>query len=132
MSGNNRKARRRTGAAVQERDRHLLRELGTMRVVDREQAQLVMGFPSVRRANRRLLKLTRAGWLRRIFIADPPFGQKALYTLSPEGGALMGARMPGLPLRQSRFGTSPFLLHRLAINEFYIGLKAASNNNLNS
>jgi hypothetical protein len=123
MSGNNRRARRRTGADIQERDRHLLRELGTMRVVDREQAQLLMGFPSIRRANRRLLILTRAGLLRRIFIADPPLGQKALYTLSPDGGALIGARMPGLSLRQSRFGTSPFLLHRLAINEFYLDLK---------
>jgi hypothetical protein len=94
-----------------------------MRVVDRQQAQLVMGFPSIRRANRRLLKLTRAGFLRRIFIPDPPVGQKALYTLSPDGAALIGAPLPGLPLRQSRFGASPFLLHRLAINEFYLALK---------
>jgi hypothetical protein len=109
--------------AIQERDRHLLHELGKMRVVDREQAQRVMGFPSIRRANRRLLKLTRAGFLRRIFIPDPPIGQKALYTLSPEGAGLIGAPLSGLPLRQSRFGASPFLLHRLSINEFYLALK---------
>jgi hypothetical protein len=35
----------------------------------------------------------------------------------------VGARLPGLPLRQSRFGPSPFLLHRLAVNEFYLTAK---------
>jgi hypothetical protein len=114
---------RRVGLVVQERDRHLLRELGTMRVTDREQAQVVMDFRSVRRANRRLIALARAGVLRRIFIPNPVIGQKALYTLSPKGAALVGARLPGLPLRQSRFGASPFLLHRLAVNEFYLTLK---------
>lgn len=118
MTGN-----RRVGLIVQDRDRHLLRELGTTRVIDREQAQVVAGFHSVRRANDRLLALTRAGMLRRIFIANPAVGQKALYTLSPKGAALVGARLPGLPLRQSRFGASPFLLHRLAVNEFYLTVK---------
>ena len=118
MTGN-----RRVGLIVQERDRHLLRELGTMRVIDREQAQVVAGFHSVRRANDRLLALTRAGMLRRIFIPNASVGQKALYTLSPKGAALAGARLPGLPLRQSRFGASPFLLHRLAINEIYLTVK---------
>src|SRR5258708_9893887 len=77
----------------------------------------------MRRANRRLLALVRAGLLRRIFVANAKVGQRALYTLSPKGAALVGARLPGLPLRQSRFGASPFLLHRLAINEFYLTVK---------
>jgi hypothetical protein len=123
MTGNKRLSSRRTGAVIQRRDRHLLTELGTMRVIDREQAQLVMGFPGLRRANRRLLKLTQAGVLRRIFIPNPPLGQKALYTLSPNGAALTGSERMGLPLRHSRFGSSPFLLHRLAINEVYLTLK---------
>jgi hypothetical protein len=114
---------RRVGLIAQDRDRYLLRELGTMRVIDREQAQVVAGFHSIRRANDRLLSLTRAGLLRRIFIPNPVLGQKAMYTLSPKGAALVGARLPGLPLRQSRFGASPFLLHRLAINDFYIEAK---------
>jgi len=118
MTGN-----RRVGLIVQQRDRQLLRELGTMRVIDREQAQVVAGFHSVRRGNDRLLALTRAGLLRRIFIPNSAVGQKALYTLSPKGAALVGARLPGLPLRQSRFGASPFLLHRLAINDFYLTVK---------
>ena len=118
MTGN-----RRVGLNVQERDRHLLRELGTMRVIDREQAEIVTGFRSTRRANRRLVALVRASLLRRIFIPNPAIGQKALYTLSPKGAALVSARLAGLPLRQSRFGPSPFLLHRLAINGFYLTLK---------
>ena len=118
MTGN-----RRVGLTIQHRDRQLLRELDTMRVVDREQARVVAPFGSVRRANDRLLSLTRAGFLRRIFIPSPLVGQKALYTLSAKGAALVSARLPGLPLRQSRFGASPFLLHRLAINEFYLTVK---------
>jgi hypothetical protein len=118
MTGN-----RRIGLVLQERDRQLLRELGTMRVVDCEQTRIVADFNSTRRANRRLLKLTRAGLLRRIFVGSTGHGQKALYTLSPKGAALVDAKLPGLPLRQSPFGTSPFLLHRLAINEIYLAVK---------
>jgi hypothetical protein len=105
---------------LQERDRRFLVELGIMRVIDRQQAQVAAGFRSVRRANDRLLQLTRAGLLRRIFMGSAGHGQKALYTLSPKGAAVVDARLAGLPLRQSSFGTSPFLLHRLAINEIYL------------
>lgn len=101
MTGSKRIRSRRTGAVIQKRDRHLLHELGTMRVIDREQGQTVMGFASIRRTNRRLLKLTHAGLLRRIFIPNPPIGQKALYTLSPNGAALTGSQRAGLPLRQA-------------------------------
>lgn len=118
MTGN-----KRTGIIIQQRDFHLLREVGTMRVIDRHQAQEVAGFHSVRRANDRLLALTRAGYLRRIFIPNAALGQRSLYTLSPKAAALVDARLPGLPLRQSRFGASPFLLHRLAIGELYITVK---------
>ena len=121
-AGTKRRGRRRMGAIVQPRDRRLLGELDIMRVIDREQAQAVSGFDSIRRANRRLLKLTRVGLLRRIFVPQPPLGQKALYTLSPHGAAISGARLPGLPFRQS-FGQSPFLLHRLAINQIYVIVK---------
>jgi len=124
MTGSKRKLGRRTGAVVQERDRIFFRELASvMRVVDREQAQIAFGLRSMRRTNRRLLKLVRAGFLRQIFIANSVIGQKALYALSPNGAALIGAAGPVPPLRQSAFGASPFLLHRLAINEIYLTLK---------
>jgi hypothetical protein len=118
VSGN-----KRIGMIVQERDRRVMSELGIMRVIDREQAGIVGSFHSVRRANARLLSMTRAGFLRRIYVAAGSFGRKALYTLSPKGASLAGARLPGLPLRQSVFGASPFLLHRLAINEIYLTVK---------
>jgi protein involved in plasmid replication-relaxation len=123
MSGNKPKGNRRVRFVLQERDRYLLRELSTMRVIDREQAQVVVAFPSLRRCNRRLLALTREGLLRRIFVANAKVGQKALYTLSPKAAALVGARLGGLPFRQTQFGASPFLLQRLAINEIYLLLK---------
>lgn len=118
MTGN-----RRVGLLIQERDRRLLRELGVMRVIDRDQAQVAAGFHSIRRANDRLLHLTRAGFLRRIFVGSAGHGQKALYTLSPKGAAVVDAKLSGLPLRQSPFGTSPFLLHRLAVNQIYLTVK---------
>ena len=118
MTGN-----RKIGLVIQERDRQLFRELGVMRVIDREQTQVAAGFDSIRRANDRLLRLSRAGLLRRIFIGSAGHGQKALYTLSPRGAATVGAEVAGLPMRQSIFGTSPFLFHRLAINEIYLAVK---------
>src|SRR4029077_21157851 len=56
MTGNSK-----TRIVLQERDRHLLKEIAVMRVVDREQAKCVAGFGSLTRANSRLLALTRAG-----------------------------------------------------------------------
>ena len=69
---------------VQPRDREFLPELSTLRVVDHEQARFVAGFGSTSRANKRLLKLTRAGLLRRFFLGSGG-GRKALYALSEKG-----------------------------------------------
>ena len=71
MRGNKRPA-----IVVQERDRHLLRELAVMRIVDREQAKTVAGFGSTTRVNARLLGLTREGLLRRFFSARLPGEEK--------------------------------------------------------
>ncbi len=112
------------GIVLQRRDLQLLKELDTMRVIDREQAKRVAGFRSTTRANTRLLSLTRAGVLRRTFIGSVGSGQKSLYTLSPKGAALVEARVPGLPFRPSRnLVSSPFLLHQLKINEIFLTLK---------
>src|SRR5271155_4928455 len=78
MTGNKRK-----GIILQERDRHLLRELGVMRVIDRMLAMAVAGFGSITRANNRLLALVRVGLLLRFFMGTDAVGKKALYTLSP-------------------------------------------------
>ena len=93
MTGNNR------GIIIQDRDRHLLKELGVMRVIDREQTKVVAGFGSTTRANTRLLGLTRAGVLKRIFIGAIGSGQKALYTISGKGRAGGTADIPARPFR---------------------------------
>ena len=78
---------RRSGFVLQARERHLLRELEIMRIVDRAQAKIVVGFGSDSRANRRLRKLTQAGFLKRFFLGTTAAGQKALYSLSEQGAA---------------------------------------------
>src|SRR5882724_2210165 len=90
MTGSNRTGNNHRSIVVQERDRHLLRELGVMRVVDREQAKTVAGFGSITRVNARLLALTRAGLLRRFFAGTTAGGAKALYALSAKGAQLIG------------------------------------------
>jgi hypothetical protein len=77
---------------IQERDRHLLKELATFRVVDREQAKIIGGFNSTTRVNTRLLALTKAGLLRRFFLGATEASKKAVYSLSPKG-ALLAVRV---------------------------------------
>jgi hypothetical protein len=119
MAGN-----RRRGIVVQQRDRHLLSELGVMRIIDREAAKIVAGFRSTRRANARLLQLTRAGLLRQFFIGSVAHGRKAVYTLSRKGADLVNASNGGI---QRPFGRlvvrDTFVEHRSGINEIYLAVK---------
>jgi hypothetical protein len=119
--GNNR------GIVIQKRDRHLLEELAIMRIVDREQAKIVAGFGSTTRANTRLLALTRAGILRRFFLGTNEGNKKAIYALSVKGAALIGTTPRG-PRRPNGglFVADFFVLHQLAVNDFYCALKNAA------
>ncbi len=117
------------GIVIQERDRHLLKELATLRVIDREQAKIVGAFGSTTRMNTRLLALTRAGLLRRFFLGAGEGSKKAVYALSTKGGALIdatprGPRRPNDALLVADF----FVLHQLAINDIYCALKRATAN----
>ena len=106
---------KRGGLVLQERDRQLLRELSTMKVIDRELAELVGKFGSISRANVRLLKLTRAGLLRRFFL-----GPKAFYGLSEMGARLAGVPWRGPKLRRhSSLALDSFLEHQLAVNRIH-------------
>jgi hypothetical protein len=119
MSGSNR-----TGIILQNRDRHLLEELASMRVADREQVKCVAGFSSTRKTNERLFSLTRTGFLRRFFQGSAAGGKRALYALSPKG-----AEFVGTPYRGPRRGRDEFLVadtfvaHQLEINRIYCLLK---------
>jgi hypothetical protein len=118
MSGNSRRI------VVQERDRHLLRELSVMRVADREQAKTVAGFGSTTRVNARLLALTRAGLLRRFFVGTGGTKAKAIYAHTAKGAALAGVPYRGPRRRPDEQVTADlFVEHQLATNDVYCGVK---------
>jgi len=107
---------------IQERDHHLLRELSVMRVIDREQAKIICGFGSISRVNRRLLALTQAKLLKRIFMGGPAW-KKSFYFLSSLGAKLVGTDHV-LRRRNNEFVTSDYFLpHQLAINSVYCAAK---------
>lgn len=119
MSGN-----RRRGLVPQDRDRHLLSELGAMRIIDRETAKLVVGFGSTTRANTRLLRMTQAGLLRRFFTGTIGCGRKAVYTLSPKGAALVNSELNMITRGGDRLVVGDrFLTHQTAINQVYVAVK---------
>jgi hypothetical protein len=119
MTGN-----RGRGMVLQDRDRHLLRELGFLRVIDRDQAKNVAGFGSDSRVNRRLRALTDAGLLTRFFLGTQVSGQKAIYTLSEKGALLVGVPRRGLRRRKEEALIADFYAeHQLAVNDLYCGLK---------
>jgi len=109
---------------LQDRDRHLLSELATMRIIDREMAKPMAGFGSTRRANARLLQLTQAGLLRRFFIGSIAHGRKAVYTLSPKGSEFVAAKLGGIIRPSGRLVVGDtFVEHQTAINQIYLSLK---------
>ncbi len=118
---------KRSGMVIQERDRRLLSELGVMRILDRESAKVVAGFKSTRRANARLLQLTRAGLLKRFFIGSIAHGRKAVYTLAPKGEQLVNAILPGINRASGRLVVGDaFVAHQTGINDIYLALKYRS------
>ncbi|MGA2005708.1 MAG: replication-relaxation family protein [Terriglobales bacterium] len=112
------------GLVLQDRDRHLLRELAGLRIIDREQAKLIAGLGSTTRANARLLALTRAGLLKRYFLGTAGPGQKALYGISRKGAVIGNAPYRGLQRRADEpIIADLFVLHQLAVNDLYCSLK---------
>lgn len=110
------------GTIVTPRDRELLRTLVMTRVLDGDQIKTICGFTSVRRTNRRLLKLVQAGLLKRWFVGTASGGQKAFYGLSPQGAHLIGEAVQRLiPWKRDLVVTSShFLDHQMAINSVFI------------
>lgn len=107
---------------VTSRDRALFQTLVIARVLDTEDMKTVGRFASIRRTNRRLLKLVRAGLLRRWFVGTSSGGQKALYGLSPEGARLIGVPRQGLIAwkQDSLIVTSQFLAHQQSVNRVFL------------
>jgi hypothetical protein len=109
---------------LQPRDLKLLSEVAEMPFADREQIKLVAGFHSLTRVNTRLLSLTKAGLLRRVFIGTTGGGPKALYSLSRKGAQLIG-----VPYRDPRRAqdeilvTDVFVEHQVCLNSIQIVLR---------
>jgi archaeosine-15-forming tRNA-guanine transglycosylase len=115
---------RRVGLILQERDRHLLSELGVMRIIDRETAKVVAGFGSTTQVNQRLLELTRAGLLKRFFIGSIAHGRKSVYTLSSKGAEVVAAKFDGINRPGGRLVVGDrFVEHQAGINDIYIALR---------
>ena len=119
MTGNNQKH-----IFLQPRDLKLLNEVSEMPFADREQIKLVAGFNSLTRVNTRLLLLTKAGLLKRVFLGTTGGGPKALYSLSRKGAQLIG-----VPYRDTRRAhdeilvTDVFVEHPVCLNSIQIVLR---------
>jgi hypothetical protein len=106
------------------RDRLLLKELAIGKVIDREQAKKIARFNSTTRANDRLLKLTRAGFLRRFFLGTRAGGTKAIYSLSVKGAQVV--QIEGRLIKRknnSLLVGDLFVEHQLAVNSVWIEAK---------
>jgi hypothetical protein len=115
---------RRRGVVLQDRDRHLLSELGVMRIIDREMTMVVAGFGAKTQVSLRLLELTRAGLLRRFFVGTIGSGRKAIYTLSAKGAGVVAARLGGINRPEGKLVSGDrFVEHQSGINEIYLAVK---------
>jgi len=108
---------------LQKRDLALFRILWLLRVADREQIKMLAGFTSTTRINLRLLKLTRAGFLRRFFVGTAV--RKAIYALSAKAAELIGVSLRGPRRKQDETLVADYFIeHQLAINNLYCSFKA--------
>jgi hypothetical protein len=115
---------RNAGIVIQERDRHLFRELALMRVIDREQATIIASFGSASRTNRRLHQLTQAGLLHRFFLGANGAGRKAVYALSRKTAQAFNLPYRGPQRRKDEvLVTDLFVQHQLAVNLVYCAAK---------
>ena len=111
---------------VTESDRKLFEALAEARVLDREQASEITGRRqvSVSTCNAWLLKLVRAGLLKRFFIATEDRGIKALYSLTPLSAGIVHCEYRPIPRPADSVLTSePFVLHQLAVNSVLMQVK---------
>ena len=107
-----------------DRDCSLLKELAIGKTIDREQAKKIAGFKSTTRANDRLLKLTRAGFLRRFFLGTRAGGTKAIYSLSAKGAQVIQAAGRLIKRKNNSLLVGDlFVEHQLAVNSIWIEAK---------
>lgn len=106
------------------RDLKLLTELCVHKVANREQVKALAAFSSTTSVNIRLLKLTRAGLLKRFFLPTRAGGTSAIYALSKKGAGLIGYAGRLIQRTQDSLLIGDlFVAHQLAVNEFALQLK---------
>jgi hypothetical protein len=110
---------------LQERDRRLLKALGAMRVVDREQARALGPFTSLTRVNTRLAALVKAGVLTRLTVGTVRGGHKYLYARTPAGAQAVGEIYQAPPWKSNNpiVAGQPLLEHQLRLNELYLAFQ---------
>lgn len=119
MPGNRRK-----GAVLQPRDFHLLNEIGRMRLVDLEQAQVIGKFGSYQRTHARMDRLAKAGMLQRFYIGTVALGRKCIYGLSAKAAELVGSEFKRIQRRQGQLLVGDlFVHHQLHVNQIYLAVK---------
>lgn len=117
MTGNNH------NYILQNRDRLLLRIIGLLRFVDREQAKLALGFGSTTRINTRLRALVWLGLLKQFFVATSVGTRKAIYALTRRGAAVAGVQFRRVRFLKGRLiGSDLFIEHQLQLNSIYLSL----------
>jgi hypothetical protein len=107
-----------------ERDKAFLNSLALYRVVDRDQAIQIAGFKTLGVANKRLLKLVRAGLLKRFFMPTSHGAVGALYTLTAKSIKLIAAEAKPIERKCDALLTADlFIGHQLAINSVLLEAK---------
>src|SRR6185437_3339024 len=107
-----------------DRDRLLLKELAIGKVIDREQGKKIGGFKSTTRVNDRFLKLTRAGLVKRNFLATRAGGTKAIYSLSAKGAQVV--QVEGRLIQRKKDSLlvgDLFIEHQLSVNSIWMQAK---------
>jgi hypothetical protein len=119
MNGNNHQ--------LMPRDLILLKAVGLLRVIDREQAKEIGKFNSATRLNYRLAALRSLGLLKQFFVGLGPGTRKAVFCLTKRG-----AQIAGVQYQRTRFasdatvGFDPFLIHRVAVGDVYVAVTRQS------
>jgi hypothetical protein len=122
-------SKQKSSVAITARDRMLLNSLVLYRVIDRGQAIQIADFKTVGVANKRLLKLVRAGLLKRFFLPTSTGGVGALYSLTLKAIQLIGANVRPLQRKSDALLTTDiFAVHQLAINSVLLAAKKPQRN----
>ena len=104
------------------RDRKLIEDVALHHVMTREQIVRLGYFSSVSRANRRLLRLVKAGCLSRVVVTTSAEPRKAVYRASKGLHSVIDSRI--VALLASRRTTAMQIDHSLAVVEVRIKLRA--------